>query len=147
MSLLLLLFILSLLLLLLLLWVLAAAAAQGLAFIFPRGCECLLSAKYGQGMEQLLPAMRQVLTATLPLQPSTVDASHVEKAFGQCISVPSQASHAITESLDRVLLHPWFGLPIFFAVMLLVFQGVFAIGKPLQDAAAWVFTEGRTLLL
>jgi ferrous iron transport protein B len=77
----------------------------------------------------------------------TVDSSHVEKAFEQCISVPSQASHALTESLDRVLLHPWFGLPIFFAVMLLVFQGVFAIGKPLQDATAWVFTEGRTLLL
>jgi ferrous iron transport protein B len=77
----------------------------------------------------------------------TVDSSHVEKAFEQCISVPSQASHGLTESLDRVLLHPWFGLPIFFAVMLLVFQGVFAIGKPLQDATAWILSEGRTLLL
>ena len=108
---------------------------------------CLLSAKYGQGMEQLLPAMRQVLTATSPSRHFADDASHVEKAFAQCISVPSQASHALTESLDRVLLHPWFGLPIFFAVMLLVFQGVFAIGKPLQDATAWVLNEGRTLLL
>ncbi len=108
---------------------------------------CLLSAKYGQGMEQLLPAMRQVLTVTSPTPSFTVDASHVERAFEQCTSVPSQASHALTESLDRVLLHPWFGLPIFFAVMLLVFQGVFTIGKPLQDATAWVFTEGRTLLL
>ena len=108
---------------------------------------CLLSAKYGQGMEQLLPAMRQVLTATSPSRPFADDASHVEKAFAQCISVPSQASHALTESLDRVLLHPWFGLPIFFAVMLLVFQGVFAIGKPLQDATAWVLNEGRTQLL
>ena len=108
---------------------------------------CLLSAKYGQGMEQLLPAMRQVLTATSPSRHFANDASHMEKAFAQCISVPSQASHALTESLDRVLLHPWFGLPIFFAVMLLVFQGVFAIGKPLQDATAWVLNEGRTLLL
>lgn len=108
---------------------------------------CLLSAKYGQGMEQLLPAIRQVLVATSPSRPVTVDASEVVKAFGQCISMPSQASHALTESLDRVLLHPWFGLPIFFAVMLLVFQGVFAIGKPLQDATAWLLTEGRTLLL
>ncbi|MEY3514523.1 MAG: Ferrous iron transport protein [Pseudomonadota bacterium] len=74
---------------------------------------CLLSAKYGQGMEQLLPAMRQVLTVTSPTPSFTVDASHVERAFEQCTSVPSQASHALTESLDRVLLHPWFGLPIF----------------------------------
>ena len=108
---------------------------------------CLLSAKYGQGMEQLLPAMRQVLAATSTPHVSSLDASHVEKAFGKYISVPAQASHALTESLDRVLLHPWFGLPIFFAVMLLVFQGVFTIGKPLQDATAWFLTEGRTLLL
>jgi len=108
---------------------------------------CLLSAKYGQGMEQLLPAIRKVLTATSPSHPSGVETNHVEQAFGQCISVPSQASHVLTESLDRVLLHPWFGLPIFFAVMLLVFQGVFAIGKPLQDATAWMLTEGRTFLL
>ncbi len=108
---------------------------------------CLLSAKYGQGMEQLLPAMRQMLMTPSSSHASSVDASHVEKAFGQCISMPSQASHALTESLDRVLLHPWFGLPIFFAVMLLVFQGVFAIGKPLQDVTAWLLTEGRTLLL
>lgn len=108
---------------------------------------CLLSAKYGQGMEQLLPAMRHALSATSPARHPHVDTSYLEKAFGQCISVPSQASHALTESLDRVLLHPWFGLPIFLVVMLLVFQGVFAIGKPLQDATAWMLAEGRTLLL
>jgi len=108
---------------------------------------CLLSAKYGQGMEQLLPAIRQVLAGTTSTDLYSRDASHIEEAFAKCVSVPAQASHALTESLDHVLLHPWFGLPIFFAVMLLVFQGVFAIGKPLQDATAWVLTEGRTLLL
>ena len=108
---------------------------------------CLLSAKYGQGMEQLLPAMRHVLTANSAPRSILLDAHAVEQAFGQCISVPTQASHALTESLDRVLLHPWLGLPIFFAVMLLVFQGVFAIGKPLQDATAWLLTQGRSLFL
>ena len=110
---------------------------------------CLISAKYGQGMERLLPAMREVLSAPLPAASETKDLAPLplEKIFASCISVPSQASHALTESLDRWLLHPWLGLPIFFAIMLLVFQGVFAIGKPLQDAAAWCFTEGRTVLL
>jgi ferrous iron transport protein B len=50
----------------------------------------------------------------------------------------------MTERLDRVLLHPVLGLPIFFAVMLLLFQGVFAIGKPLQDAATWLLSALRT---
>lgn len=108
---------------------------------------CLLSAKYGQGMEQLLPALQHALNSSTPTHASDIDASHLEKAFGQYVNTPSQASHALTESLDRILLHPWLGLPIFFAVMLLVFQGVFAIGKPLQDATAWVFIEARALLL
>ena len=108
---------------------------------------CLLSAKYGQGMEQLLPKMRLALSTHSVAKPETSNAQFVQQAFKKCASLPSQASHALTESLDRVLLHPWLGLPIFFAVMLLVFQGVFAIGKPLQDATAWVLSEGRSLLL
>ena len=108
---------------------------------------CLLSAKYGQGMEQLLPKMRLALSTHSVAKPEISNAQFVQQAFKKCASLPSQASHALTESLDRVLLHPWLGLPIFFAVMLLVFQGVFAIGKPLQDATAWVLSEGRSLLL
>ncbi|MBU6223442.1 MAG: ferrous iron transport protein B [Burkholderiales bacterium] len=108
---------------------------------------CLLSAKYGQGMEQLLPAMQKALLAKEPLPAHTLDNKQIEKIFSQCISSPARASHALTESLDQLLLHPWLGLPIFFTVMLLVFQGVFAIGKPLQDATAWVLTQCRAEFL
>ncbi len=105
-----------------------------------------LSAKYGQGVERLQPAMRQAFgeVAAKPYLPTLAE---VQKAFSESINVPAQASNATTEKLDKVLLHPLFGLPIFFVVMLLLFQGVFTIGKPLQDAATWLLSEFRMVAL
>jgi ferrous iron transport protein B len=103
----------------------------------------LLSAKYGQGMERLLPAIRQAISMC-PIQAATPSLCEIEHAFQTCINVPAQASNSLTEKLDAVLLHPIFGLPIFFAVMLLLFEGVFAIGKPLQDGMAWLLTGLRS---
>jgi ferrous iron transport protein B len=102
---------------------------------------CLLSAKYGRGTEQLQKLMREGLKAA-PVKPlSPLD---VEAAFTAGVMVPAQASHQLTERIDKVLLHPWLGLPIFFAVMLLLFEGVFAIGKPLQDGMTWLLAIFRT---
>jgi ferrous iron transport protein B len=101
---------------------------------------CLLSAKYGQGTEKLQQLMREGLKSA-PLKALTPH--EVEDAFKTSVMVPAQASHLLTERIDKVLLHPWMGLPIFFAVMLLLFEGVFAIGKPLQDGMSWLFTSLR----
>ena len=106
----------------------------------------ILSAKYGQGMERLQPAMRQAFNE-VPAKTHQPTLAEVEKAFSASVSVPAQASHATTEKLDKVLLHPVFGLPIFFAVMLLLFEGVCVIGKPLQDGATWLFGAFRTSAL
>ena len=102
---------------------------------------CLLSAKYGQGTAQLQKLMREGLKAQAP---QALTPSKVEQAFQTGVMVPAQASHQLTERIDKVLLHPWLGLPIFFAVMLLLFEGVFAIGKPLQDGMSWLFASLRT---
>ena len=106
----------------------------------------LLSAKYGQGMERLQPAMRQALS-TDQTKSNPPSLSEIEKAFKEAMRVPAQASNALTDKLDKVLLHPLFGLPLFFGVMLLLFEGVFAIGKPLQDGTAWLLTAFRTAAL
>jgi ferrous iron transport protein B len=105
-----------------------------------------LSAKYGQGVERLQPAMRQVF-ADATAKPHVSVLAEVEQAFRDAMNVPAQVSHATTEKLDKVLLHPVLGLPIFFAVMLLLFQGVFTIGKPLQDGATWLLGEFRLVVL
>jgi ferrous iron transport protein B len=106
---------------------------------------CLLSAKYGQGMEQLQTLLKNTLTdpgATALTTPTDWDA-----AVQKHVQTPSQAPQAMTQKLDRVLLHPWLGLPLFLLMMFLVFQAVFALGKPLQDGMAFLFEVFRTGLL
>ncbi len=46
---------------------------------------------------------------------------------------------ALSEKLDRLLLHRWLGLPLFATIMMIVFQGVFALGAPLQGWLAALF--------
>ena len=108
---------------------------------------CLLSAKFGHGMEHLQAAMRAALSQPQNLQTPTPSPEAWAQALRAHVQVPAQLSHQRTEQLDRVLLHPWLGLPIFLSVMLLVFQAVFALGKPLQDGMSWLFTQGRSLWL
>jgi ferrous iron transport protein B len=102
-----------------------------------------ISAKYGQGYAQA----RSAITTELGRQSEPVLAGKVEKnlvtdaefaaEMGALLQDGFQVSDAfentLTTKLDRVLLHPIFGLPIFFGLMYLMFQMVYTIGKPLQD--------------
>ena len=113
---------------------------------------CLISAKYGQGVEQLHALVASALHDLAPAAGSTdarpgLDESTLEAAVRRSVMIPAHASHALTEKIDRVFLHPWMGLPIFFALMFLLFQGVFFIGKPIQDAMNWALTAFRTAVL
>jgi ferrous iron transport protein B len=54
----------------------------------------------------------------------------------------SAAPDAMSVKLDNVLLHPIWGLPIFAAVMFVLFSGVFWLAQPLMDGV----TNGMTLL-
>ena len=116
---------------------------------------CLLSAKYGQGMEQLQPALREALqlaqqtnVQSVPDKSvSPINMQQLEDALNSSVSVPAELSSTVTEKIDRVLLHPWLGLPLFFFVMFLLFELVFVVGKPIQDGLAWGFAELRLLVL
>ena len=110
---------------------------------------CLLSAKYGQGVEQLHPAMRSALreqgdAGEVKGRRAKLDERELDAAVKSSVFVPAQASHALTEKIDRILLHPWLGLPIFFGVMFLLFELVFILGKPIQDAMTWGFAALRS---
>lgn len=50
------------------------------------------------------------------------------------VTLPPQWRDRLTRRLDGVLLHPLLGLPLFFLVMALMFQAIYAIGVPLQEA-------------
>jgi len=48
--------------------------------------------------------------------------------------ISETAVHRLHARLDRVLLHPWLGPPILFALLFVIFQAVFAWSTPFADA-------------
>jgi ferrous iron transport protein B len=61
------------------------------------------------------------------------------QAIASATIISESAKHRLHSQADRVLLHPWIGPVILFALLFVVFQAVFAWAKPLQDGLeAWV---------
>ena len=101
----------------------------------------LLSAKYGTGYAEALKATTKALSYPTPgmaeeLRSQLEQDEHIEtemaKVLKHSVQIPARLSDNLTDKLDSVMLHPWMGLPIFFGVMYLLFQGVFFLGQPLQ---------------
>jgi ferrous iron transport protein B len=102
-----------------------------------------ISAKYGQGFAQAKSLIAERLgLQSEPVLAGVVDrnlvsdeqfAAEMEDLIANGFAVSSKFKNTLTTRLDRVLLHPIFGLPIFFGAMYLMFQVVYTIGKPLQD--------------
>lgn len=109
---------------------------------------CMMSGKYGDG-----------IPAALQLAGTTLNNGHIaEKTSGHfqspelemeailksSVQMPAQMNDQLTNRVDKILLHPWLGLPLFFAALFVLFQFIFTVGKPLQDAVAWLLSELRT---
>ena len=116
-----------------------------------------ISAKYGDGLPKALHEASQLINQGLP--PSNPDSigllleedSQIEHEMEQLIQhhvqIPTTFTDNTTDRIDRILLHKWFGLPIFFAAMFILFQFIFTAGKPLQDGLAWLLNTFRSDLL
>ncbi len=116
-----------------------------------------LSAKYGNGYELALAT----ISDTLQQHPESVIvgdltdrfladsqmATVLGKLFQETIEVRDLAEENLTTRIDRVLLHPLFGLPIFFGVMFAMFQIVYAIGTPVQKLLGNLFDWFKTTAL
>ena len=122
----------------------------------------LLSAKYGRGVAVLQQALRKELAARTGLQTTAGDMTMAEPGGGAAITdleerlaaidpdlelaqaalvqasvrLPPQWRDRWTRRLDRLLLHPLLGLPLFFAAMALMFQLIYAVGVPIQEGLA-----------
>lgn len=115
----------------------------------------LISAKHGQGV----PELRQAMTEWLRSHPKTTHASAtalteddviedtLDDILSDSLHIPICLTPTRTDQVDRLLLHPWLGIPLFLLIMLIVFQAVYSIGAPLQDGLAWLLDEVKTLLL
>lgn len=116
-----------------------------------------ISAKYGKGYDQALKAIAHILKQQY--QPVTVGsleahlvaehqiATEMGSLLQDAVHTPAQLPDNLTTRLDRILLHPVFGLPIFFAAMFLMFQIVYALGTPLQDLLGNILDWFKTVAL
>jgi ferrous iron transport protein B len=105
-----------------------------------------VSAKYGEGID----AAKRMLAALLRTQvaprlaaldrvpPREVREREARRLGEACAHVPAVLPAGLTARLDRVLLHPWLGLLAFLLAMFALFQAVYGIGVPLQDATKWL---------
>ncbi|MGB7816542.1 MAG: ferrous iron transport protein B [Methylotenera sp.] len=117
----------------------------------------LISAKYGDGCPQALQAaseqMAEKFNKVSPqniasLLEADVQIEHdMQNIVKKTVQMPTQLADKTTDNIDKVLLHPWLGLPIFFAAMFLLFQFIFTAGKPLQDGMAWLLALLRSSVL
>ncbi len=56
------------------------------------------------------------------------------------------AKHRLHARMDAVLLHPWLGPLVLFALLFVVFQAVFSWAKPVQDGLDALFSAGSAAL-
>ncbi|MCP5276982.1 MAG: ferrous iron transport protein B [Thiobacillus sp.] len=107
---------------------------------------CMVSAKHGQGM----PPLREGLTQWLrehpePMAPRSAALARddaieqdLDSLLRKAVHIPTDLPASLTDRLDRALLHPWLGLPLFLLLVLGVFQVVYGLGTPLQDGLGWL---------
>ncbi len=107
-----------------------------------------ISAKYGQGYPAFYQEIQKLLAdstaSTVQDLPHFLSheelAPQVDALVKQSVEVPLQLSPTLTHKLDHIFLHRWLGLPIFFFIMYLLFQGIFLLGTPLQDGMEWILS-------
>lgn len=107
----------------------------------------LMSAKFAQGLTQARQAIRHTLDRDernkQPIEPQSwlKDGSleaRLDFLISTCVSVPIYLSDNLTDKVDKLLLHRYLGLPLFFFTIFLMFEFVYTIGTPLQEGVAYV---------
>jgi ferrous iron transport protein B len=104
----------------------------------------LISAKYGKGLAGLQQEIsRKLVQDEQPFQINNLKAhllengaispENIEETLTGIVTMPSHFAKTFTVTVDSILLHPIFGLPLFFLGMFLVFQLVWNVGLPSMD--------------
>ncbi len=114
-----------------------------------------ISAKYGTGCDRVLTVLTRLVKAQttgyqvpqlaqqLAENPISLEAQ--ETAIAGIVRMPSVTSRTLTNAIDGVMLHPLFGIPIFFASMFAVFWLIWTVGLPSADpvdaVTGWIQTH------
>jgi ferrous iron transport protein B len=116
----------------------------------------LVDGKHGVGLAPLKAALQAVAAAASPPKeasgpttaPAALRADHrfeaeAARIAAAAVDMPHTMPAPISDRIDRVLLHPLAGVPLFFALMVLLFEVVYGIGLPLQDGLQWLIDEAK----
>jgi len=116
----------------------------------------LVSAKRGQGIAAAKDQLTQSLQNTVPCELEKIQSKlsqddsvveTAEKLLSDSVVLPVTLERKTTERIDRVLLHPLLGLPLFFLFMFLVFQAIYLLSAPVQESVEWLLGEFRSFAL
>lgn len=108
----------------------------------------LLSAKRGHGQPEAMALIARGLSRSKPIPTETIraklaDVDRIEtdaaSIIEAAVDIPERLPVHVSDRIDAALLHPWLGMPLFFLLMLGVFQGVFRLGEPFQKGLQWLF--------
>ncbi len=116
-----------------------------------------ISAKYGEGLPKALQMAATVINQAKDggdlarIAQLLEEDQQIEQEMGSLLEhhvhIPISLSDSTTDKIDKLLLHKWLGLPLFFLAMYLLFQFIFTAGKPLQDGLTWALLALRNWAL
>jgi ferrous iron transport protein B len=116
-----------------------------------------ISAKYGRGYGEAYQAIEDSIQhqnapvvvgdITEHLVADHQIATEMGHLLQDAVHTPPHIHENLTTRFDRILLHPVWGLPIFFTAMYLMFQFIYAVGTPLQEWMGAIFDGLQTRVL
>ena len=114
----------------------------------------MMSAKHGAGLDdarrvlmERLHTARETRANPQVFERDDAISARLDDLYNRTVTQPRNLSDGLTDRIDRVLLHPRFGLPLFFLAMLLVFEAVYTLGAPVQEGVAWLLGHAREMYL
>ncbi len=100
-----------------------------------------ISALHREGIDALLCAIHGAAAGPPPLSgPSPAAATAAEREAWRlelaaaCVRLPPRFPNRRSRRIDRLLLHPLVGPLLFLAIVALMFQAIYSLGAPLQEA-------------
>lgn len=99
--------------------------------------------RIGSVMEQLNePDSKSLVPKRLQVQETVRRYQNVDKILADVISKKAQFKELLTEKLDKVLVHKFWGYVVFLAILLIIFQSVFFLAEYpmswIEDTFSWL---------
>ncbi|MCS6884325.1 MAG: ferrous iron transporter B [Acidobacteriota bacterium] len=115
-----------------------------------------VDARSGKGLAKLMQLVREAAQrqfamqklAQIPQDPvAAYDAlSALLKSSGALSTLHPGIADEVTNKIDAIVLHRWFGLPIFFLILAVLFASIFWAAQPLMDIVDTAFTYTQAFL-